>query len=356
MISIIVPVYNAEKYICRCVESILKQSYCDFELILVDDGSMDSSLELCTLFAQKDSRIRVIHQKNQGVSSARNCGISIARGDYIAFVDIDDYIHKDMLKKMLFQIQNTDAEIAVCDSVAVLSDDEMELETIHTLEDNRILEKNLVHPSILVELAGAVWRCLYSADLIRKNNIIFPLGLKISEDRIFNLYAMGYAERIVYLKDVLYYRTLNEESAVHRYHSNYMEIVEKGRLETINAIKSAWNDEKEIQAAYKKQYVEACIQAIENEKHKNASNSYIQRYRKIRSISEKEELIDAIKVTKYYKNNYVCKWIIERKFFVLTFREQKYFRKIESIKYQIEENGIWSYFNKLLIRKMRGKL
>lgn len=98
MVSIIVPIYNAEKYISRCVESILAQSYHDFELILIDDGSTDFSLGLCKAFVQKDSRVRVIHQINQGVSSARNLGIKHAHGEYIGFVDIDDYIDKEMLK------------------------------------------------------------------------------------------------------------------------------------------------------------------------------------------------------------------------------------------------------------------
>lgn len=253
MVSIIVPIYNAEKYISRCVESILGQSYHDFELILIDDGSTDLSLGLCKAFAQKDPRVRVVHQINKGVSSARNLGIRHAHGEYIGFVDIDDYIDKDMLKKMVFQIQNTEAEIIVCDSVAISAGRNVELETISALPGSKILEKSSMQPKILLELAGAVWRCFYSTDLIRKNNIIFPRGLKISEDRIFNLYAMGYAKRIAYLKEALYYRTLNEESAVHRYHFNYMEIVERGRLETIDAIKNAWNDQKEIQDIYKRQ-------------------------------------------------------------------------------------------------------
>ncbi len=356
MVSIIVPIYNAEKYISRCVESILAQSYHDFELILIDDGSTDFSLGLCKAFVQKDSRVRVIHQINQGVSSARNLGIKHAHGEYIGFVDIDDYIDKEMLKKMVSQIRNTEAEIIVCDSLAISAGKTVEIETISALTDSKILEKSSMQPEILLELAGAVWRCFYSTDLIRKNNIIFPMGLKISEDRIFNLYAMGYAKRIAYLKEALYYRTLNEESAVHRYHFNYMEIVERGRLETIAAIKKAWNDQEAIQDAYKRQYVEACVRAIENEKHKDSQNSYIQRYKKIRSISKTEELVEAIKVTEYYKTNYVCKWIIEQKFIMLSFCEQKFFRRIESINHQIEEIGIWGYFNKLLMRKIGKKL
>ena len=96
--SVVIPVYNAEKYINRSVESILQQSFENFEVVLVDDGSADKSMELCEKLVQKDTRVSFFHQKNQGVSAARNKGISMARGKYLVFVDADDYIRADTLK------------------------------------------------------------------------------------------------------------------------------------------------------------------------------------------------------------------------------------------------------------------
>ena len=101
MISIIVPVYKAEKYLSRCVDSILGQTYKDLEVILVDDGSPDGSGVLCDAYAAKDSRVRVIHKENGGVSTARNVGLDAAGGDYISFVDSDDYVDPDMYEKMV---------------------------------------------------------------------------------------------------------------------------------------------------------------------------------------------------------------------------------------------------------------
>ena len=113
-ISVIVPVYNVEVYLDKCVKSIVNQSYRDLEIILVDDGSLDRSSELCDMWAQKDRRIRVIHQKNKGLSGARNAGLHIAKGDYLGFVDSDDYIALTMFEQMISAIQESNAELCIC--------------------------------------------------------------------------------------------------------------------------------------------------------------------------------------------------------------------------------------------------
>lgn len=113
-ISVIVPVYKVEEYLNRCVESILRQTYEDFELILVDDGSPDECPKLCDAWAKRDRRISVIHKENGGLSDARNAGIALARGNYLSFVDSDDYIHPQMLEVLLNAIQTTKTKISVC--------------------------------------------------------------------------------------------------------------------------------------------------------------------------------------------------------------------------------------------------
>lgn len=113
-ISIIVPVYKVEPYLRSCVDSILQQSFTDFELILVDDGSPDRCPEICDEYARQDERVRVIHKENGGLSSARNAGIDAARGHYIGFIDSDDYIHRDMFRVLRQHLTDSDADIAVC--------------------------------------------------------------------------------------------------------------------------------------------------------------------------------------------------------------------------------------------------
>ena len=116
-VSIIVPVYNVEKYLRRCIDSILRQTLTDIEVILVDDGSFDSSGKICEEYARKDSGLRVIHQKNAGVAVARNTGLDIASGDYIAFVDSDDYIEPNMYQSMMQVANQYDCDVVLCDCV-----------------------------------------------------------------------------------------------------------------------------------------------------------------------------------------------------------------------------------------------
>lgn len=113
-ISIIVPVYNVEKYLEKCVRSILAQTFTDFELILVDDGSPDSSGAMCDQFAEQDQRVKVIHKENGGLSDARNAGIEIATGEYLGFVDSDDYIADDMYELLYTNIVKEDADLSIC--------------------------------------------------------------------------------------------------------------------------------------------------------------------------------------------------------------------------------------------------
>ena len=117
LISVIVPVFNVENFIDVCISSLIKQSYSNIEIILVDDGSTDSSSMLCDKWATEDARIKVIHQTNGGLSAARNAGLDIATGDYICFVDSDDFVMEDYVKCMLQAIEETDAELAICDVI-----------------------------------------------------------------------------------------------------------------------------------------------------------------------------------------------------------------------------------------------
>ena len=119
LLSIIVPVYKVENYLQKCIDSILAQTFTDFELILVEDGSPDGCPALCDAAAAKDARIRVLHQKNGGLSAARNAGLDVARGEWIGFVDSDDYIAPEMYETLYKAVQSTGADLALCDYAAV---------------------------------------------------------------------------------------------------------------------------------------------------------------------------------------------------------------------------------------------
>ena len=146
-VSIIVPIYNAEEELRKSVDSILAQTEKNIEIILIDDGSKDQSLKICEQYAEMDSRIRVIHQENAGVSSARNKGILAAMGEYLGFVDSDDWIESDMYEALLTEARRTEADVVMCDVTTVYSDGKTQADTITQLSDNTILQKSDFTPS-----------------------------------------------------------------------------------------------------------------------------------------------------------------------------------------------------------------
>lgn len=143
MISIIIPIYNSEKYLNRCIDSILNQTYSNLEIILIDDGSTDNSLKICEEYLNIDNRIKIKHKKNEGTASARNMGLNMAKGEWIAFVDSDDYIEKDMYEKLYKNAIKNNAEISTCTlkyktiegNIIFPFKDELKMETINNSVD-----------------------------------------------------------------------------------------------------------------------------------------------------------------------------------------------------------------------------
>ena len=206
LISVIVPVYNVEKYLDRCVESIVNQTYTNLEIILVDDGSPDNCPAMCDAWAEKDNRIKVIHKENGGVSSARNTGINAASGDYIAFVDSDDYIDCLMYEKMMNTIQINNSDVVIC-CINVYGND-------------------WHYPNLYCETSEEIMIAFYryqlyspinkliSARIIKQKNIRFDESLRIAEDLKFNYYLFSEASKVQIISDCLYYYVENNESAI----------------------------------------------------------------------------------------------------------------------------------------------
>lgn len=180
MISIIVPVYNVEPYLHRCVDSLIAQTYEDIEIILVDDGSPDRCPEICDELALSDQRITVVHKQNGGLSSARNEGIIRAKGEYVCFVDSDDWVSIDYCKILIENIQNCDWTICSCKIVDRY--DDLYNKPINTVI---LLECNGIWSEILTRLNNSSCNKLYRRSLLA--DIRFPVGLYHGEDLIFNL-------------------------------------------------------------------------------------------------------------------------------------------------------------------------
>lgn len=190
LVSVIVPVYNVEKYVGECVESLMSQSYKNLELILVDDGSTDSSGQLCDIYAMKDKRIKVIHKENGGLSDARNVGIDSATGVYYSFVDGDDFLAEDTISQMIFGMKEKNSDIAVCNMMRYYENGEIEpfyipSNILKVLNDVDRFE-TLLQPSVCNKV--------FKKDLF--NSVRFPKG-KFYEDT-FVYHTLAYnAKRIV---------------------------------------------------------------------------------------------------------------------------------------------------------------
>ena len=177
-ISILMPVYNSQDYLKNTVQDVINQSYKDWELILVDDGSKDNSRNICVELQNLDSRIRVISKENQGVSSTRNTALDNARGKYIAFIDSDDSVHKDYLKILLNSMENSNGQLAVCGfkERKVSSNGEVEdLSRVFCPKEIIVMEdmKDLIMDFGNSGLLSPLWNKLYSREIIEKNNIRF---------------------------------------------------------------------------------------------------------------------------------------------------------------------------------------
>lgn len=206
IVSVIVPVYKTEKYLDRCIQSIVNQTYKELEILLVDDGSPDHSPEICDEWAEKDDRIKVIHIKNSGVANARNAALKIAQGDYIAFVDSDDYIEPDIYERLLAILTNGHADIAVCDYQ--INDEQRGNEVIKIFGAKDAL-KFIATGDYKY---GVLWNKLYTKKVLQ--GVLMP-ELKCSQDLPFNYFAFKHARIIVESSLKLYHYFQNEQSTVH---------------------------------------------------------------------------------------------------------------------------------------------
>lgn len=200
ILSAILPVYNVENVLERCIESILNQTFKDFELIIINDGSEDRSKEICNYYAKQDPRIEVIHIKNSGVSKARNIGISKARGSYLQFIDSDDYIAPEMFEILIRNIQEKDSDLVICglknlrnEIVTLISPNDL---AYINIEDG----KNEIISLYTKNLLNSPCNKLYKKKLVSN----FPENLSLGEDLIFNLRYLEEVKSFTCISNILY--------------------------------------------------------------------------------------------------------------------------------------------------------
>lgn len=205
IISVIVPVYNTEKYLNRCIDSILVQTFTDFELLLIDDGSTDSSGKICDEYALKDKRVKVFHTENGGVSRARNLGIENAQGEYISFIDSDDYIRPEMYEKLVCEADKYGVDL-------VSSDIEQNGKVLaNKTPKNRKIDRPEIHDTILPYFtqsgsvgAGAYTTMIIKHSVLKENKIRFYEDFAFQEDTMFMINVYGNISSMYYLSQTFY--------------------------------------------------------------------------------------------------------------------------------------------------------
>ena len=237
LVSVVVAIYNVADYLDKCIKSIVNQSYHNIQIILVDDGSSDNSFDICSMWEKIDNRIILIHQENKGVSAARNVGISKAKGEYISFVDGDDYLDKDAIEKMLLAIGDNDILIAdyyVDNKKTIKKESFLSIDSRVFFEYDEKIEliKNcFIRTNISnqhsITLIGVPWAKLYRLSLINNNRLCFDEKLKKMQDAIFNFDAFYFAKSIAYEKSLnVYHYVQNSSSITHAANNDYKKMID----------------------------------------------------------------------------------------------------------------------------------
>ncbi|KMK75034.1 glycosyl transferase family 2 [Alkalihalobacillus pseudalcaliphilus] len=224
-VSIIIPVYNAEKYLTFCINSLFNQQLRECEFIFINDGSTDGSSAILEEFRKFDKRVKLIHQKNKGVSEARNAGLAVAKGDYIGFVDADDYIEADMYKNLYKEVirEQSDAIISNLESQI----DGYPVITSYPFPMNKNLDKAYINKHMLPyfiysEQLNSVCNKLYRAAIIKEQNLTFPKKVALGEDGLFNMQFLEYAQSVRYIDYVGYhYREVVGSATRNSHRVNY---------------------------------------------------------------------------------------------------------------------------------------
>lgn len=209
LISVVVPVYNVEKYVAKCLKSIIGQSYKNLEILVVDDGSTDGSGKVCDEFAKSDLRVRVIHQKNRGLSAARNVGIERARGEFLCFVDSDDYMKEDFVKKLYEAVLRWGADVAVCGY-----EEKNGSSGVDVLPKEEVLSGEEATIRLLVQQENIdviAWNKIYRRELFIKSGVRFPEGMKY-EDSLTTYKLLSLSQRVAYIPEALYVYLRRDDS------------------------------------------------------------------------------------------------------------------------------------------------
>ena len=289
LITVIVPVYNVEKYIKDCIDSLINQTYKNIEIILVDDGSKDRSGEICEYYAEKDSRIKVIHKRNEGLGFARNTGLEVAQGTFVTFVDSDDKADPNLLEELAKGIAESNCDTCIGGFKRTLEDGTVRFEEIY---DNDIYRGDEVYNKLFARMLGSapdrhdsirmsVWNVMYSMNIIRKYNIRFPSEREfISEDIIWDSEYYKYAKQVRVINSTAYNYRINPDSLTRRYKPDMLKKI----CILYNELRNRISGDEEKNKRLQRQFFVNLKACIEQEKTEISKKTNVEIKRTLRKI------------------------------------------------------------------------
>lgn len=319
-LSIVMPVYNAQEYLKDSIEAILNQSFKEFELILVDDGSTDRSLEICRIYEAQDSRIRVVHKENEGSGAARNVGIKLAVGKYITFPDSDDVVKKDMYMEMYNKIEEVQSDLIICNyetiNSGVVTAKTRERKDIY-LKEKKSCEKYFLQfrKESVLEIP---WNKFYRLDIIRKHNIAYK-KLKRAQDAVFNCNYYEHIKSCYFLdKDLYLYRENNISEVWRKYPEDFIEILLYVNELYTSMIKKWGLFDKAVEQYLLEIFFytyKICLLKVFDENVKSLRS----RYQQMKILIENEKVQQNVRIYnpqfRYYK---ILCWLIKKKSVLMT--------------------------------------
>lgn len=331
LVSIVVPVYNVSKYLGKNFETLKNQTYRNIEIIFVDDGSTDNSGKLCELYKSTDNRVKVIHKSNEGLGLARNTGISNSSGKYIMFIDSDDFVHEEMVERLLRNLIDTESDTSFCGYFEYY--DEYNIIAKPAFFNKKIFKNEEIYENVLLNmisskpyekkdslLSMSVWHAIYSLDIIRENNILFPSEREyISEDIIFDIAYLKKSKKVCYISDSLYYyRCNNSQSLTHKYSvdefDKHKKVVEKIKKELSYFLEK--EDYLNRTDRYLLGRLRTCIQKALSFKK---TNSKFKLYKHIKILVNDPEVIKVINRYPYSYNPFgqkIFNYFVKIKFYI----------------------------------------
>ena len=315
-VSIIIPVYNLEKFIEKCVDSIVNQTLKEIEIILVDDGSTDQSGAICDNYVKKDDRIKVVHQKNMGLSGARNTGIKESTGKWFMIVDGDDWLESNAVEELYNNAEKNNSDIFISSFYdnypeKQVKDSFFNINELHfqTEEEKLYLQENCISRNKYTNMncktnLGVTWARIYRKQFIVDNNLEFILGLKRTQDAIFNLYAFEYANKVDYLDIPVHHYRIWGNSASRKYSKDFHVTANELSQHIIEFMKK-FHKEERLKKAYYSKVFKLLIEIIKIEITPKANKMSLKSKKSfLKQLSESELYSNAIKyVEKNTLNN-----------------------------------------------------